>query len=240
MGRELWQERAGLPDLRAVLDPSDESGVKNRYIDHLHREALGGALGLAPAQRILDLGCGIGRLSAWLAGADRAVVGVDTSMAMLSTARSRLRPNVSFVAFDGAKLPFSDGAFDRVVCVFVLQHVIDDKHLDHLAAEVARVTRPGGRLAIIEQVRRRDRVTSDYVRHRAPAGYRRAFVACGFHARTVSPVRARLGLSPLAARGWLPPTAWRAAARVDVWLARPASAFTYADWLMVFDRLEPG
>ena len=239
MGRELWQERAGLPGLRAVLDPSDESGAKNLYIDHLHRVALERQLHLAPGQRILDLGCGIGRLSAWLAGTDRFVVGVDTSMAMLATARSRPWTNVAFVAYGGAELPFADQSFDRVVSVFVLQHVLTDDQLDRLLAELARVTRSGGHVATIEQVRTRGQVRSDYVRHRTLEEYKRAFARSGFRERRSAPIRARLGLSLLVARGVLPRRAWRAAAHVEAWLARPASALSYSDWLMVFERVGP-
>jgi ubiquinone/menaquinone biosynthesis C-methylase UbiE len=236
LGRGLWQGRAQLPDLRAVLDPSDRAETKNSYIDRLHRRALEHSLNLEPAQRILDLGCGVGRLSRWLAGTDRLVIGVDISDAMLRAARSRPQPNVAFVLYSGTELPFADASFDRVVSVFVLQHVIGAIALAHLVAEVARVTRTGGRVAIIEQVRRRSDAVDGYVEHRTKREYRDAFQTGGFQALGAKAIRSPAGFSALAARRLLPNATQGIAGAADRLIAGPMSLLTYSDCLMSFEK----
>jgi demethylmenaquinone methyltransferase/2-methoxy-6-polyprenyl-1,4-benzoquinol methylase len=65
---------------------------------------------------------------------------------MLTVGRSR-HPQVDFVAGDALRLPFRDGGFDAVTISFGLRNVAD---VDLALRELARVTRPGGRLVILE------------------------------------------------------------------------------------------
>jgi ubiquinone/menaquinone biosynthesis C-methylase UbiE len=92
---------------------------------------------------VLDVGCGTGRHALRFAAAGAAVTAVDFSEAML--ARGRAKPGgdrVVWLAHDlHAPLPFPDGAFDRVVCGLVLDHISD---LDGLFREMRRVCKPGG------------------------------------------------------------------------------------------------
>jgi len=103
------------------------------------REALGDVRGLA----VLDLGCGTGRHSVWLAGAGATVTGVDFSEGMLEEARRKAGEGaVRFLAHDLRQpLPFEDATFDLVVSGLVLEHLAD---LDAFFAEARRVLRPGG------------------------------------------------------------------------------------------------
>lgn len=238
MTQELWQRRAALPGLQAVLDPLDRRGSKNRYIDYLHRQALERGLDLQPRQRVLDLGCGVGRLSSWLARDERQVVGVDISPAMLSAAqRATASLNPSFVRYADEALPFTDNSFDRVVSVFVLQHVSDEGRLGALLAEVHRITRTGGRIAIIEQVRRRPGEVAGYIKHRTPQTYLRSFTECGFRSLSDRAIRAPVGWSAAAGRGLLPERSWPVASRIDEWIASAAGeTLTYTDRLMVFEK----
>jgi len=65
---------------------------------------------------------------------------------MLRVGRQR-RPDLSFVAGDATRLPFSDGAFDAVTISFGLRNVVD---VDGALREMLRVTRPGGRIVVCE------------------------------------------------------------------------------------------
>jgi SAM-dependent methyltransferase len=95
-------------------------------------------------ERILDVGCGTGRMSFALAerGDHASIVGIDVSDVYLDFARSRNEyPRTTFEVADATALPFSDDEFDRVVSQLVLQFVPDAASA---AAEMLRVTRPGG------------------------------------------------------------------------------------------------
>ncbi|NBH07518.1 class I SAM-dependent methyltransferase [Amycolatopsis sp. SID8362] len=101
-------------------------------------------LDVPASRRWLDVGCGTGALtSAVLTAADPAeVVGVDPSEGFLKSARASVTdPRASFSVADAQTLPFPDGRFDAVVSGLVLNFVPDPARA---AAEIARVTTPGG------------------------------------------------------------------------------------------------
>jgi SAM-dependent methyltransferase len=102
------------------------------------------ALELVAGERILDLACGTGNAALIAARAGAAVNGLDASRRLLEVARERV-PGVDFVQGDAAQLPFDDGEFDAAVSVF---GIIFARPADRAAAEIARVVRPGGRIAI--------------------------------------------------------------------------------------------
>jgi len=145
-----------------MAEPSkpDKAGIRRGYdrwaalYDHeanpligleepLVREALGDVAGLA----VLDLGCGTGRHSLWLAAAGATVAAVDFSPGMMEEARRKPgAEKVRFLAHDlQERLPFADGTFDRVVSGLVLEHLHD---LHAFFAEARRLLRPGGRAVI--------------------------------------------------------------------------------------------
>ena len=107
------------------------------------REALGDVSGLSA----LDLGCGTGRHSVWLASAGATVTGIDFSEGMLEAARRKTgAETVRFLAHDlHQPLPFADETFDRVVSGLVLEHL---RELDAFFTEARRVLRPGGRAIV--------------------------------------------------------------------------------------------
>ena len=97
-------------------------------------------------KRVLDFGCGAGRLSQPLAEHAQQVVGVDVSAPMLETARSldRTGGRCSFVLSEDADLrAFPDAGFDLVYTERVLQH-LPRPVLESYLAEFLRVLRPGG------------------------------------------------------------------------------------------------
>ncbi len=109
-------------------------------------------LGVEPGMRSLDVGCGTGEDV--LVMADRAqpkgsAIGVDLSVTMIEEARRRHRHrrDVGFLTADAALLPFDNAIFDACRCERTLQHMADP---DAAVAEMARVLRPGGRVALLE------------------------------------------------------------------------------------------
>jgi SAM-dependent methyltransferase len=91
----------------------------------------------------LDLGCGDGRLTAYVRA--RSLVGADVSEVALARARARL-PGAELVLVDPDEpLPFGDGSFDLVLCAETIEHVRD---VQLLLSEVRRVLRPGGWFAV--------------------------------------------------------------------------------------------
>ena len=93
--------------------------------------------------RVLDYGCGHGMAAIVLARRGAHVTAFDLSPGYLHEARRRAAANgvsIEFVRAEGARLPFADGAFDRIWGNAVLHHL----DLRMAARELARVLRPGG------------------------------------------------------------------------------------------------
>jgi demethylmenaquinone methyltransferase/2-methoxy-6-polyprenyl-1,4-benzoquinol methylase len=114
--------------------------------DRAWRRATRRALGLRPGERVLDVGAGTGVSTAELAQSGAYAVGADLSLGMLRAGR-RARPGVPLLAGDALALPFREGVFDAVTISFALRNVVD---VAAALRELARVTRPGGRLVVCE------------------------------------------------------------------------------------------
>lgn len=100
---------------------------------------------LKSAERVLDLGCGDGNYTGPIADQTGAAIGLDSSLAMLRSGRTRLgqRTDICWVQAEAASLPFRQASFDVVISVTVLCFAGDPSAL---LAEAFRVLRPGGRI----------------------------------------------------------------------------------------------
>jgi len=96
--------------------------------------------GLARARTVLEVGCGTGVIAGEVARMGPAVTGLDLDAGMLAAAR-REAPTVLLVQGDAHALPFPDGAFDLVLCHYLLLWLADP---GQGVREMARVVRPGG------------------------------------------------------------------------------------------------
>jgi len=118
----------------------------------LQRQRTLTALHLEAGEHALDVGCGPGLLVADMAkqvGPTGHVTGVDKSGDMLALGRDRCRdlPQVSFLDADLKDLPIPDGAFDAAACTQTLLFVPD---VAGALAQLHRVLKPGGRIAVLE------------------------------------------------------------------------------------------
>lgn len=105
---------------------------------------------LPPGSRVLDVATGTGAQAFAFAETAGAVVGIDLSDAMLRIARRNNRfPNVTFQQADAVALPFADGSFDAS-CVSFALHEMPAGIRERVVREMARVTRPGGRIVVVD------------------------------------------------------------------------------------------
>ena len=106
---------------------------------------------LGPPDRLgfLDVGCGPGETDHFLRGRVARLAGVDVAPEMVARARER-NPWAEYRDYpDGGAIPFEDGSFDVTFAICVLHHVAPGRRAQ-LVSEMARVTRPGGLIALFE------------------------------------------------------------------------------------------
>jgi len=139
------------------VDAYSSEAVRWLVGDSLHpggpalTERLAHSLGLGPSSTVVDVACGRGTSALAVAAAfGCAVVGVDLAEESLADARARadgagLSERVRFLAGDAEELPLPDQSVDAVLCECALCLFHDRPRA---AAELARVLRPGGRLAL--------------------------------------------------------------------------------------------
>lgn len=130
------------------------SSPLGQITDRLESDLLFELLGPVCGRKVLDVGCGDGKLAAVLARRGAVVTAVDADLAMLAAARCCVDTDglgVRLCRADGARLPFDDSAFDCATAVTMLCFVDSP---EPVLAEMARVLRPGGTLVIGELGRR--------------------------------------------------------------------------------------
>jgi SAM-dependent methyltransferase len=132
-GYTTWSETYDHPD---DLDPdpiqATEGPVMRAFIDGL------------PDGPVLDLACGTGRHTAYIAEKGHEVLGIDANAAMLEHAKKKL-PDVEFKQGDLTKIPVDDASYQSVTCGLAFGHLPE---IDAAVAELARVLKPGGRVAL--------------------------------------------------------------------------------------------
>jgi len=128
------------------------SAALSFWQDPRWRRALVGEVGVGRGARVLDVATGTGMVAAeLLARADCSVVAVDQSAAMLGRARQRFagfaRERIELLEGEAERLPFADASFDALTFTYLLRYVDDPAAT---MRELARVVRPGGRVASLE------------------------------------------------------------------------------------------
>ena len=128
---------------------ADERAWQDEIGGRLQEQAYARVLEAAPGMRVLDLGCGVGHLLAWLG---RRVPGryhgIDLSLNSVRAARCAAE-RVEVSVGDAGRLPFRDASYDRVVSNGAAHHLPD---VPAAFREIRRVLRPGGRVVLHEPV----------------------------------------------------------------------------------------
>lgn len=128
--------------------------IASRGREHRFRDRQLELAGVAPGERVLDIGCGTGTLAIAAAkrvGMDGVVHGIDPSIRLLARAEKKARRAgvaARFHTGTGDKLAFEDDSFDVVVSTLVFHH-LPGALVHSTFSEIHRVLRPGGRLAIV-------------------------------------------------------------------------------------------
>jgi SAM-dependent methyltransferase len=150
-----WNAMAELDPLWAILsDPEKKFGKWNaeEFFRDGEREAKR-VVGMCEANRVsvshgkmLDFGCGVGRMTRAFSQFFSSCVGIDVSGKMVELARkfNTDRPQCEFVASASATMPFEDATFDFVFSVLVLQHLPKKSMILDYISEFLRVARGGG------------------------------------------------------------------------------------------------
>jgi demethylmenaquinone methyltransferase / 2-methoxy-6-polyprenyl-1,4-benzoquinol methylase len=142
-----------LPDtqVRAMFDRIARvydlmNSVMTAGMHHRWRERAGDLARVGPGSRALDVATGTGDLAIELARRGAEVTGLDFSEGMLELARGKA-PGLEWAQGDALALPYTDGEFDAVTVGFGARNFSD---LGQGLREMARVTRPGGRVVVLE------------------------------------------------------------------------------------------
>ena len=152
MSERATPDRAHLADYRAhyradaelIEDPWALAPVRSAS-EARRLEAIVRLLGLRTGDRVADLGCGSGWLSALCRSRGGWVLAADIAPRGVAAARRRYPEIGHFAAVDIYHLPLRPGQFDVVVVSEVIEHL---EHLDAALAQVRGLLRPGGRLLI--------------------------------------------------------------------------------------------
>lgn len=152
-----------------------------------------------PTGPVADVGCGPGRVAAFLTARGLDVVGVDLSPAMVATARAA-HPGIRFEEGLLTDLPVTDGALVGAVCWYSIIHTPPEE-LAHVGTELARAIAPGGQLLVAFQAGAGEAVRREHVGGRAvgltsyrhdPAEVASHLAAAGFEVRARSTREAEL------------------------------------------------
>jgi SAM-dependent methyltransferase len=206
---EYWENRARrfavAGDGLAAVCSYGMPRFYNRLIDFCQRRALAPWLKAGPGTRALDVGCGVGRWSRLLASRGASVTGVDLSPTMIAEAERRaaasgLTDRCRFVVQDSAALEVA-GSFDLILCVTMLQHMLDAGALRCALQRMAGHLAPHGRLVILEAAPARlaSRCNTSVFTARHRGFYLELFREFGLE------VRAIRGVDPAPFRTWLLP-----------------------------------
>lgn len=199
-----WQTDGWLSDRSAKLYDFSVDVLFGGATDAMRRMALPAIVdGVrdASAPRVLDVACGTGRFLGTLAAAlpDARLYGVDLSPAYVARARAR-RPDVALLVENAEALPFADGTFDAVSCVFLLHELPRDVRR-RVLAEILRVLRPGGVISVCDSAQLHDSPELACFLHAFHRTYHEPYYK-GYISDPLEAQLAEVGFAEVTARPW--------------------------------------
>lgn len=156
--REYWNERAsqfaGTGKGYKAICSYGMPAFYNNYIHFCQHRALKHWLRIEPGEKVLDVGCGVGRWSRLLAHQGGEVTGVDLAPSMLEEARRRateegVGERCRFVESNLAELDLHE-KFSLIIGVTVLQHILDPEQFQSAINRIALHLSPKGRIVLME------------------------------------------------------------------------------------------
>jgi SAM-dependent methyltransferase len=148
--KDFWNRQASSPESAISAVDGSQSEEVVRHTGRWSAEQVRAALDIGPADDVLELGCGIGRIGRELAPLCRSWTGVDISENMIDFARQRLsgQPNVRFHKLQRTSLDMlGDDCIDKAYSIAVFCHM-DKEDLYLYLQELSRVVRPGGTIFV--------------------------------------------------------------------------------------------
>jgi len=139
--------------IKAVLLPDMPSWIIE-YADKLFIRAFRRLVKTAEANKILDVGCGVGRLTFKLSELGHTI-GIDISCNMVKIAHEKAKKlgiDVDFCVMSNYRLGFVNELADMILSSGVLEYIIDDEHLKAALNEFARVAKPGSKILLMEPI----------------------------------------------------------------------------------------
>ena len=196
--RDDWDRRAR-EDAKAFIYTGTADFVSSGQANYnqLLRPYLPILLRGRPARgcRVVEIGCGIGRMTEWLAADFGWVDAIDVSPAMIDTARQRLSrfSNIALHVGRGSDLgPIADASADLVFSYIVFQHIPSRAAIEGYVADAARVLKPGGAF----KFQLNGDQSPEYLAHQ-----RDTWLGEAFSEAEVAGMLAATGLSPISSEG---------------------------------------
>ena len=185
---DLWENRARIgtaSNLQKVLDPADEKGIKNAYIDYYLKSYL--KLFLKPNNRdiILEIGSGVGRLVEYLSYAVKRAYGIDYVDKFIEdcNANPSKSENTHYLKIEDTDKLHGLG-INKVYIVWVLMYFKSDEDVVKTLSEYRKNIHVNHNMYVIEQVKKSDEVEvyqgSFYCKYRTIDSYLNLFSKCGY------------------------------------------------------------
>lgn len=208
-----WADRSRMGPLRGVIDAADRTGRRNLYMHTLHLRVLKRELAHVAPAHALDFGCGTGRFISTLSAHCGDVMAVDKEAAMVAAAQLYAPPGIRIEMASPTNVPMPSASFDFVLCSSVLCVTVSEQ-LEAIVKELARVTRAGGTLLLLEQV--------SEMRSLHASRYYDALRKARFQLVRSYPIRsAGSRLTSLVTKnGWIPPASFDTLATIELFLTR--------------------